>query len=37
MVNDFVLKSMNIETATVNLKEMTYAFLSGYMERVWND
>lgn len=37
MVNDFVLKSMNVETATINLKEMTYGILNGYMERVWND
>ena len=37
MVNDFVLKAMNIETAAINLKEMTYAILNGYMERVWAD
>jgi len=37
MVNDFVLKSMNVETATINLKEMTYGILNGYMERVWKD
>lgn len=36
MVNDFVLKCMEVETATVNLKEMTYGILSGYMERTYN-
>lgn len=37
MTNDFVLKSMNIETATINLKEMTYGMLCGYMERSWSE
>jgi len=27
---------MEIETATVSLKEMTYGILSGYMERTYN-
>lgn len=36
MVNAFVLNCMEVETATVNLKEMTYGILSGYMERTYN-
>lgn len=36
MVNAFILNSMEVETATVNLKEMTYGILSGYMERTYN-
>ena len=36
MVNAFVLNSMEVETATVNLKEMTYGIISGFMERTYN-
>jgi hypothetical protein len=35
MVNAFVLKVMEINTATVNLKEFTYGILCGYMERIF--
>ena len=36
MVNAFFLNSMEIETATVSLKEMTYGIVCGYMERTYN-
>jgi hypothetical protein len=36
MTNDFILKSMEINSATVDLKEFTYAILSGYMERLFD-
>lgn len=35
MVNAFVLKVMEVNTATVNLKEFTYGILCGYMERLF--
>ena len=36
MVNDFFLKSMEINSATIDLKEFTYSILTGYMERLFN-
>lgn len=36
MVNDFILKTMEITTATVNIKEFTYGILNGYMERLFD-
>ena len=36
MINAFVLNAMEVGTATVNLKEMTYGILSGFMERTYN-
>jgi hypothetical protein len=35
MVNAFVLKVMEVNTATVDLKEFTYGILCGYMERIF--
>jgi len=36
MTNDFMLKSMEINSATIDLKDFTYAILSGYMERLFD-
>ena len=36
MINAFFLHSMEIATATLNIKEFTYAILCGYMERMFN-
>jgi hypothetical protein len=36
MINDFILKSMELNTATVNLKEFEYAILNGYSERIFS-
>lgn len=36
MVNDFFLKLMEPNTATLNLKEFTYGLLCGYMERMFD-
>lgn len=35
MVNDFFIKIMEPNSATINLKEFTYAILCGYMERIF--
>ena len=44
MVNDFVLKSMEFNTATLDIKDFTYSILMGLIERnmpddgdSWND
>ena len=36
MTNDFVLKTMEIASATVDLREFSYGMMSGYMERLFN-
>lgn len=36
-INDFVLKSMEINTATLNQQDFLYAILVGYMERDFDD
>ena len=36
MVNDFILKTMEINSATIDLKELTYGLLTGYMERLFS-
>jgi hypothetical protein len=36
MVNDFILKTMEINSATIDLKEFTYGLLTGYMERLFS-
>ena len=36
MINDFMLKAMEVNTATVNLKEFTYAILNGLSERMFD-
>jgi hypothetical protein len=36
MVNDFVLKSMELQTATLDIKDFTYAILMGFLERNLN-
>jgi len=33
MVNDFVLKAMEFNTASLNIKDFTYAVLMGLIER----
>ncbi len=33
MVNDFVLKSMDEKSATININNFVYVLLCGYMER----
>lgn len=33
MVNDFVLKAMDVNTANLNIKDFTYGILMGMMER----
>jgi len=35
MTNDFLLKTMEINSATIDLKEFTYGILSGFMERLF--
>ena len=35
MTNDFILKTMEINSATIDLKEFTYGILAGYMERLF--
>lgn len=35
MTNDFILKTMEINSATIDLREFTYGILSGYMERLF--
>lgn len=36
MVNDFFLRIMEVSTATVDLKELTYGIVCGYMERMFS-
>lgn len=36
MSNDFILKAMEINSATVDLKDFTYAVLTGFMERLFD-
>jgi hypothetical protein len=36
MTNDFLLRSMEINSATINIKDFTYAVLSGFMERLFD-
>jgi hypothetical protein len=33
ITNDFILKSMNVNYATVNINSFNYAILCAYMER----
>jgi hypothetical protein len=35
MTNSFFIKAMEVNTATMNIKEFTYAILCGYMERMF--
>lgn len=34
MTNDFVIKTMEINTATLDIKDFTYGILMGMMERM---
>lgn len=36
MTNDFVLKTMEIASATVDLREFSYGMMSGFMERLFS-
>jgi hypothetical protein len=36
MTNDFLLRAMEINSATINLKDFTYSVLSGFMERLFD-
>jgi len=35
MVNDFFLKTMELNSATINKKEFAYAIMHGYAERMF--
>jgi hypothetical protein len=35
MINHFFVHAMEVTTATMNIKEFTYAILCGYMERLF--
>lgn len=35
MTNDFILKTMEISSATIDLREFSYGMMSGYMERLF--
>ena len=35
MVNAFFMGGMEVETATMNLKEFAYSLMCGYMERIF--
>lgn len=37
MVNDFVLKGMEFNTATLDIKDFTYGVLMGLLERHFTD
>jgi len=34
MINDFVIKAMEVHTAALNIKDFTYGLLMGEMERL---
>jgi hypothetical protein len=36
MINDFVLKTMEENSATININDFVYAILVGFMERNFN-
>ena len=36
MINDFVLKFMELNTATLDLKDFTFAILTGYVESLFD-